>query len=111
VLGILPALAALIVLVAFRLGRAVFGAAALWLIAGPGWALLAISLWLLLRWTVPIRLGILLGAVMLWGWPWIAGLLLAAPRPFLMVPGYVSTQIARIRHPRPPWHHGPPARA
>lgn len=105
---IVLAVAAMIGLAVFRLGRVVLGATALWMIAGPPWSLLALAA-LLLRWTLPLRLGVFLGAVLLWHWPWFTGLLLAAPRPFLMLPGYVSTRLAMHRHPRPLWHPLQPA--
>lgn len=89
-----------------RLGRAAFGAWALWVIAGPAWAVLA-ALALLLRFTLPVRAGIFIGACWLLHWPWLAGALLAAPRPFLMIPGLASTLIARARHPRPLWQQQP----
>jgi hypothetical protein len=33
----------------------------------------------------------------------MAALLLAAPRILLMLPGLISTALARLRHPRPVW--------
>ena len=100
---IVLAVAAFIGLAVFRLGRVLLGAVALWMLAGPVWSVLALASLLLFRWSAPIRLGILLGAVMLLHWWWIAAALLAAPRLLLMLPGYLSTLIARIRHPRPLW--------
>jgi hypothetical protein len=70
---------------------------------GMVWALpiAAAALWLrLFRW---LQLVVLLAAMALWHLPiWLA-LLLAVPRAFLMLPGYVSTYLANRRHPRPRW--------
>lgn len=97
------AMAALIAFAVFRLGRAALGAVALWVDVGPAWAVLAVTVLVLFRFSTPLRIGVVLGSVSLLGWPWYVGVLLAAPRLPLMLPGYLSAQLARIRHPRPLW--------
>jgi hypothetical protein len=107
----LIAAAALIGVAAFRIGRAALGTAGLWVDLGPPWAVVAVAALLLFRLSLPLRAGILLGAVSLLGWPWIAALALAAPRLFLVLPGLVSTALARWRHPRPVWQPAGDARS
>ncbi len=97
------AFTALIAFSAFRLGRAALGAAGLWVDVGPVWAVLAVVVLVLFRFTTPLRIGIVLGSVSLLSMPWYVGVLLAAPRLLLMLPGYLSALLARIRHPRPLW--------
>jgi hypothetical protein len=97
------AVVALTAFAAWRLGRAVLGATGLWLDAGPLWAVLAVVALALFRFSLPLRIGVVLGSITLLGWPWYLGVLLAAPRLLLMLPGYVSALLARIRHPRPNW--------
>jgi hypothetical protein len=96
-------LVALAAFAAWCLGRAALGAAGLWLAAGAVWAVLAMAALVLFRFALPLRIGVVLGTITLLGWPWYVGVLLAAPRPFLMLPGYVSMLLARLRHPRPLW--------
>jgi hypothetical protein len=70
---------------------------------GIPWALpiAAAALWL--RLFRLLQLTVFLAAIALWHLPvWLA-LLLAVPRAFLMLPGWVSTYLASRRHPRPRW--------
>lgn len=99
----LTATAALSALAVFRLGRIVLGAIGLWQLLGPVWAIPALASLLLWRFTIPLRVGVVLAAVHLWSLPWIVALLLAAPRIPLMLPGLIATALARLRHPRPVW--------
>lgn len=99
----LIATAALTALAAFRLGCFVLGTVGLWKILGPAWGLLGAAALLLLRFTVPVRIGVFLAAFYLWSLPWYAALILAAPRLILMLPALISTGLARLRHPRPVW--------
>jgi hypothetical protein len=103
VLRMLTAVAALIGIVLFRAGRVALSVAYLWMDVGPVWAVAAVAALLLLRFSVPIRAGVFLGAINLLHWPWIAALILAAPRLFTILPGLLASQIARWRHPRPLW--------
>jgi hypothetical protein len=95
----------------FRLGQVALGTLGLWQILGPVWAVAALALLILMRFTIPVRIGVFLAAVYLWHLPWIAGLLLAAPRLPLMLPGLIATALARVRHPRPVWPRIDGARA
>jgi hypothetical protein len=99
----LTATAALTALAVFRLGRAAFGIFGLWQVLGPFWAVAGLAALVVLRFTIPVRIGVVLAAVYLWAVPWTAALLLAAPRIPLMLPGLISTALARLRHPRPVW--------
>jgi len=97
------AVVALTAFAGWRLARAALGVAGLWLDAGPLWAVLAVVALALFRFSIPLRIGVLLGSISLLGWPWYLGLILAAPRLLLVLPGYVSALLAHIRHPRPNW--------
>ena len=99
----LTATAALTALALFRLGRAAIGIMGLWKLLGPAWAVAGLAALVLLRVTIPVRIGVVLAAVYLWAMPWTAALLLAVPRVPLMLPGLISTALARLRHPRPVW--------
>ena len=99
----LLAAAALFGVAVFRIARAVLGVAGLWVDLGPVWAVAGAVALLLFRSSLALRAGAVLGAVTLLGWPWIAALVLAAPRAFLVLPGLLSTGLARWRHPRPVW--------
>jgi hypothetical protein len=55
------------------------------------------------RFTLPLRVGVVLTAVGLWHWPLILAIVFAAPRWLLMIPGLFSTWNAQRRHPRPLW--------
>jgi len=81
----LTATAALTALAVFRLGRVVLGTIGLWQLLGPVWAVAGLAALILLRFTLPVRIGVVLAAVYLWSLPWMAALL------------------ARLRHPRPVW--------
>ncbi|HEY3808940.1 MAG TPA: hypothetical protein VGL50_03300 [Steroidobacteraceae bacterium] len=97
------AMVALLVFAAGCVGWVALGAAGLWVGLGPAWAVLALAALALFRFYVPLRLGVLLGAVGLLGWPWFVALIIAVPRLVLMLPGYASMLLARARHPRPVW--------
>jgi hypothetical protein len=99
----LLATAALTGLAAFRIGRFALGAMGLWVDLGPVWAVAGVAALVLFGFSIPIRIGAFLGAVSLLGWPWLVALIVAAPRLWLMLPGLISTQLARWRHPRPLW--------
>ena len=95
--------AVLIAVALFRLGQVVLGTIGLWQLLGPFWAVAGLAALILLHLTIPLRIGIVLAAVYLWGLPWIVALLLAAPRLPLMLPGLIAMALARVRHPRPVW--------
>jgi hypothetical protein len=50
-----------------------------------------------------LQIAAFLGALLVWRWPFLLALLLAAPRALLVLPGLVSTYLANRRHPRTPW--------
>ena len=90
-------------LVACTLLRLYLAVLALALAIGPGWAL-ALALALLLTGLLwALRIAVFCGALMLWHWPVLAALVIAAPRLPLMLPGLISTFLASRRHPRPRW--------
>jgi hypothetical protein len=95
---------ALTALAAFRLARFGLGTLGLWHEFGLAWAIAGAAALLLLRFTLPIRLGAFLGAISILGWPWYAAVIVAMTRMLLMLPGLVSYALARLRHPPAAWH-------
>lgn len=67
---------------------------------GLGWALVIVLASILFRFTLPITVGSFFGALDVWGWPWFAALLFAAPGLLflvLMLPGAVGAVMERVR--------------
>jgi hypothetical protein len=58
---------------------------------------------------LPLRIAVFFGALVLWHWPLLVALIVAAPRLVLMLPGLMSTFLASRRHPRPRWSRFKPA--
>jgi hypothetical protein len=50
-----------------------------------------------------LQLAALIGAIWIWHLPVLLALILAVPRAFLVLPGLISTYLARRRHPRLRW--------
>jgi hypothetical protein len=50
-----------------------------------------------------LQLAALIGAIWIWHLPVLLALILAVPRAFLVLPGMISTFLARRRHPRRRW--------
>ena len=77
-----------------------------------GWpaalGLLVVSAYLRIAW--PLQLAVLLGLGLVWHWPWLLALLVAAPRLLTLLPGLIAWGIARRRHPPPAWalYQSPP---
>jgi hypothetical protein len=85
---------------ALRLWLATLGLAQL---IGVDWALaLALGL-LLIGMLWPLQIAVFCGALLVWHWPPLLALMVAAPRLILMLPGLISTFLAARRHPRPRW--------
>lgn len=53
---------------------------------GSGWALGAILVSIIFRFTLPITVGAFYGSLVVWGWPWYLALLFTAPGLALVVP-------------------------
>jgi hypothetical protein len=101
--ALLALLAALSIL---RLWLATLGLAQL---IGVDWAI-ALALALLLTGILwPLQIAVFCGALLVWHWPPLLALVLAAPRLILMLPGLISTFLAGRRHPRPRWSSIEPA--
>jgi hypothetical protein len=102
-LGLLAALTALTLL---RLWVGVLGLAQF---TGLAWAIaLALAL-LLCGWLPVLQIAVFFGSLMVWHWPVLLALLLAAPRLLLVLPGLISTFLAGRRHPRARWSSYKPA--
>jgi hypothetical protein len=83
-----------------RLGLAILLLLKLW---GPWAAAAGVAAVVLFGLNWLVRVGALVGAVLLWHWPLVAGLAFAAPRLFTMLPGAIAHVLARWRHPRMLW--------
>jgi hypothetical protein len=67
-------------------------------------AAIALTLALLLTGILwPLQIAVFCGALLVWHWPPLLALMVAAPRLILMLPGLISTFLAARRHPRPRW--------
>jgi hypothetical protein len=63
---------------------------------GAGWAIAALVLALGFRFTLPITVGAFFGAVDVWGWHWVFGLLFALPGLLFVVPGILAAFVDQI---------------
>jgi hypothetical protein len=94
---------ALAALWAYRLARAVVAFLGLSVWLGGAGALAILVLAAAFRWHWVLRVAAFLALLLLWHWPWWAALPVSVPRALLVLPGLVSTAVARRRHPRPVW--------
>ena len=101
------AIIAVAALIAIRVTRVVIGTIGLQHELGIACAIIGLAAVLLFGFTWFIRVGAFMALVSLWRWPWFAALLFAAPRVVLMIPGLLSTAVAKWRHPRPLWRGVP----
>jgi hypothetical protein len=99
-------LAGLMALTLLRLWVGVLGLAKF---IGLGWAIALALVLLLAGWLPVLQIAVFFGALMVWHWPVLLALLLAAPRLILVLPGLVSTFLAARRHPRARWSSYKPA--
>ena len=65
--------------------------------AGAGWAVTAIILSLLFRFTLPVTIGSFYGAMVVWNWPWYLALLFAAPGLALIAPGVLALILSTFK--------------
>ncbi|HEX4051261.1 MAG TPA: hypothetical protein VHY19_10315 [Steroidobacteraceae bacterium] len=93
----------------YRLGRCVVAGLGLAALIGPALAAGAVLLCAGLRLQWGLRILAAFALWRLWHWPvWVA-VPAAAPRLLLMLPGLITTWLARLRHPRPRWPAPAPA--
>jgi hypothetical protein len=64
---------------------------------GKTWAIAAIILAMLFRFTLPITIGALFCATDVWGWHWFVALLFVSPGLIFTIPGLFLSIIARIK--------------
>jgi RNA polymerase subunit RPABC4/transcription elongation factor Spt4 len=57
---------------------------------GVGWAITAVMLSLLFRFTLPLTVGSFFCALHVWGWSWIMAALFAAPGLIFIIPGMLA---------------------
>lgn len=64
---------------------------------GTIWAIAAIGVAFVLRFTLPLTIGSFFGAMHVWGWHWSAAAVLAAPGLLLIIPGTLASIIDLVR--------------
>ena len=60
---------------------------------GTGWAIAAVAIALIFRFSIPVTIGAFFGAMNVWGWPWYGAFAFAAPGlafMALMIPGVLA---------------------
>ncbi len=100
---VLLRIAGLATLTAFVLLRIWIAVLGLGLLVGAPWAIVLAAVLLLSGLMLPLRIAVFFGALVVWHWPVLVALIVAAPRLLLMLPGLISTFLASRRHPRPRW--------
>jgi hypothetical protein len=90
-------------LAAVTLLRLWLGTIGLAQLIGVDWAIALMLALLLSGIVLPLRIAAFFGALLVWHWPPLLALIVAAPRLILMLPGLISTFLAGRRHPRPRW--------
>lgn len=63
---------------------------------GAGWAVGALVLSLMFRFSLPLTIGTFFGAIDVFNWHWIAALLITLPGLLLMIPGVIAAGIAGL---------------
>jgi|TARA_B110000503_G_C7047065_1_gene370675 hypothetical protein len=64
---------------------------------GAGWAFFAIALFIMLRISLPLMIGMFLCATNVWGWHWFYALLFTAPTLVFLIPGMIGAMIEGMR--------------
>jgi hypothetical protein len=64
---------------------------------GSLWALAAMVLALVFRFTLPLTIGSFFGAMNVWGWNWFFSALFALPGLVFVVPGVIASVIAGLK--------------
>jgi hypothetical protein len=60
---------------------------------GSGWAIAAITLFIILRFSLPLMFGMFFCALNVWGWHWFWALLFTAPGLIFLIPGMIAAMI------------------
>ena len=90
----------MILMLAYGLAQVVAGYAGIEHHLGKGWAIAAIVVAFLFRFTLPITVGSFFGAMNVWGWHWLGALVFAAPGlafMALMISGTLASTMARLK--------------
>ena len=82
---------------AFGLAQFVAGYAGIAFHLGTGWAIAAVIVGLMFRFTLPITIGAFFGAMNVWGWNWALAALFAAPGLIFVVPGVIATVFSLVK--------------
>jgi len=90
-------------LAAYRLGRAVVALLGLAALVGDTWAALLLVLMAAAGCNALLQVVAFAALLRLWHWPWPLAAVAVAPRLLLVLPGLITTRLARWRHPRPLW--------
>ena len=65
--------------------------------AGISWAITAIVVAFIFRFTLPITIGAFYGALIIWDWPWYWALIFASPGLLLMIPSMLTSALNTIK--------------
>jgi len=89
------------------IGMLVYGIAQIWAgyigidhHLGSGWAIAAVVVAFLFRFSLPITIGSFFGAMNVWGWPWYGALIFAVPGlafMALMIPGALASIFQKFK--------------
>jgi hypothetical protein len=64
---------------------------------GSGWAFAAIALFILLRISLPLMIGMFFCALNVWGWHWFWALAFTAPVIIFLIPGMIAAMIDAVK--------------
>ena len=91
----------------FMIGMLIYGIAQIWAgyigidhHLGSGWAIAAVVVAFLFRFSLPITIGSFFGAMNVWGWPWYGALIFAVPGlafMALMIPGALASIFQKFK--------------
>ena len=68
---------------------------------GSGWAIAAVIVAFVARFSLPLTVGAFFGAMNVWGWHWVGALVFAAPGlafMALIIPGKLASTLSRFKN-------------
>ena len=86
-----------IVFVCWAIAQFIAGYAGISSYAGTGWAITAVIVSLIFRFTLPITVGAFYGAFTVWGWPWYWALIFAVPGLILIIPSMLISTLDLLK--------------
>ena len=85
-------------LVAFGLAQLIAAFAGTAHVIKTGWLWAGLVALAALGCAWPLSIGAFIGALREWHWPWALAAVFAAPRLITVIPGYIASALAKIRH-------------